>query len=101
MGLFDNIIGTLSNPIEEMIGIDLPDSNQLLDIATEFDPTHPGAEYGEETGIVLDIAANVVTDGAAGTVVSDTAEGIGHLNEATDNSFTLENIGEAIGGLFS
>ena len=107
MGLFDEVIKMASSivPGSEEILEQAPD---LLDTAGEyieqespaFDPTCESAEYGEEVQFAGDFVANVVTEGGAGTIFSDACDGIATLNEATDNAFTAESIGDALGDLF-
>lgn len=69
-------------------------ASPVTDMATEFDPTNPDANYSQVTRTAGDIAANVVMRGTAGTAFSDASQGIQDLNEATDNTFTTNNIWE-------
>jgi hypothetical protein len=74
---------------------DILDSESIDDVITEFDPTNPDAEFRDEVRMGGDMLLNVVTEGGAGTVFSDGAEGIETLNEFSDDAFTTENIGDA------
>ena len=93
MGIFDDAVKATTSFI--------PGGEEMVDeVLPEFDPTSDSAEYGDEVSFAGDAILNVLTDGAAGTAFSDGAEGIKELNNATNNAFTAENIGNVIGGLF-
>lgn len=93
MGIFDDVVNAATSFI--------PGGEEIVDeVLPEFDPTSDSAEYGNEVRFVGDAVLNVLTDGAAGSAFSDGAEGIEELNDATDNAFTAESIGDVIGGLF-
>jgi len=99
MSLFDTFKEVIKvvQPVQEIIPDELGDIVEVPeDILTEFDPTNPDAEFRDEVRMGGDVFLNVVTDGAAGTAFSDGAEGIETLNEFSDNTFTAENIGDAV-----
>lgn len=64
----------------------------VTEIAPEFDPTNPDADYGDLTSIAGDAVINAYTGGTGGTVFSDGSQLIQDMNEVTDNTFTLNNI---------
>jgi len=83
MGLFDRI----KKVAEEV-------TEQATEVLPEFDPTSPSATYGQVTQAAGEAVVTVATDGAGSGLFSTVTNGIGDLNQATDNAFTVNNIGE-------
>lgn len=83
MGLFDKI----KEVAEEV-------TEQVSEVLPEFDPTSPSARFGDVTQVVGEAVITTVTAGAGSGLFSTVTEGIGGLNQATNNAFTVNNIGE-------
>jgi len=87
-----NLVGEVIPDEIQNLEIEVPED--ILEVATEFDPTNPDAEFRDEVRMAGDLGLNIVT-GGAGTAFSDSAEGIETANDFSDNAFTAENIGDA------
>lgn len=75
--------------------------DDLSDGFAKLDPTNDKAEFADEVRKLGDATLMFLTDGASGPAFSTAAKGIGELNQATDNTLTLNNIRDEVDDWFS